>query len=333
MVGVCAAHGKLPRHLLSCPAVTKRRSDRPGHDVVARTLQVSEGDSLRHRALAAAEERKRRPICVVILGDDVGERARVAGSSFSVGRSNSCDLVLTDLRISSRHCIIEDRGDGFALIDLGSTNGTSCNGVVVDGERMIMPNDRIAVGDTVIRFELQDAMDAAYDEAMQRLIHIDDLTGLYQRRRFDRELDDLIVRCRNENVPLGMLVLDLDGLKTINDTHGHLFGAYVIATTGKLIGKSIPPSSIAARFGGDEYVVACPDRDLAATTGVARTIHAAVNAHLYEREGVTLHPGISIGVSCFPEHARDPVALFSCGDRALYAAKRGGRNQVCVYEL
>ena len=85
-------------------------------------------------------------------------------------------------------------------------------------------------------------------------------------------------------------------------------------------------------FGGDEYVVACPDLDLAATTEVAQAIHAAVNAHEFEREGVTLRPGISIGVTCFPEHAHDPLALFSCGDRALYGAKRGGRNRVCVYD-
>lgn len=313
--------------------VAKPRSKWPKGEEVARTLQVTDADSLRHRALAAAEERNRRPMCVVILGDDVGERARVDGSSFQIGRSSSCDLVLTDPRISSRHCRIEDRGDGFALVDLGSTNGTSCNGARVDGERVILPNDKIEVGDTVIRFEIQDAIDAAYDEAMQRLIHIDDLTGLYQRRRFDRELEELIVRARNETQLLGMLVLDLDGLKTINDTHGHLFGAYVIATTGKLIGQAIPAESIAARFGGDEYVVACPELDLGATLAVAKAIHAAVNEHAYVREGVTLNPGISIGVTCFPEHAQDRVSLFSCADRALYAAKRGGRNRACVYEL
>jgi len=272
-------------------------------------------------------------MCVVILGDDVGERARVTGSSFLIGRSQSCDLALTDQRISSRHCRIEDRGDGFSLIDLGSTNGTSCNGALVNGERVIVPNDKIEVGDTVIRFEIQDAVDAAYDDAMQRLIHIDDLTGLYQRRRFDQELEELLVSARNESLALGMLVLDLDGLKGINDTHGHLFGAYVIAATGKLIGATIPTQSIAARFGGDEYVVACPDHDLAATVEVAHSIHEAVNTHDYLREGIRLKPGISIGVTSFPDHARDPVALFSCADRALYAAKRGGRNRVCTYEL
>jgi len=145
--------------------------------------------------------------------------------------------------------------------------------------------------------------------------------------------EELIVIARNDNLTLGMLVLDLDGLKAINDTHGHLFGAYVISDTGKLIGRSIPGESIAARFGGDEYVVACPKLDLRATLEVAEAIHAAVNEHEFIREGVTLNPGISIGVTCFPEHAKDRETLFSCADRALYAAKRGGRNRACVYEL
>ncbi|MCB9598563.1 MAG: GGDEF domain-containing protein [Sandaracinaceae bacterium] len=310
----------------------KRRSKTGSTDEVARTLQVGDGESLRSRALAAAEERKRRPMCVVILGDDVGERQRMTESSFVIGRGGRADLVLQDPRVSSRHCRIEDRGDGFALIDLGSTNGTSVNGAIVDGERILESNDRIEVGDTVIRFELQDALDVAYDDAMQRLIHIDDLTGLYQRRRFDKELEELLGRARNKNAPLGMLVLDLDGLKSINDTHGHLFGAYVIAETGKLIGRVRPPEAIAARFGGDEYVVACPDHDLAQTTAVAERIHAAVAEHVYVREGVHLGPGISIGVACFPEHAKERVTLFSCADRALYAAKRAGRNRVSVYE-
>jgi len=311
----------------------KWRRRRESSDTVARTLQVTETDDLRNRALAAAEERKRRPMLVVILGDDLGARERLVGSSFTIGRSSRADLVLRDPRISSRHCMIEDRGDGFALLDLGSTNGTSINGVRVDEERFLVPNDKIEVGDTVIRFELHDAVDAAYDEELQRLIHIDDLTGLYQRRRFDDEVTDLFARCQDTADPLGMLVLDLDGLKSINDTHGHLFGAHVIAETGKLIGANLPEDAIAARFGGDEYVVACPGLDLERTIAVAETIHAAVQTHEYVKDGVTLKPGISIGVACFPEHAREPVALFSCGDRALYAAKRRGRNQVAVYEI
>ena len=173
------------------------------------------------------------------------------------------------------------------------------------------------------------------DEALLDALEIGDpleLTGLYQRRRFDRELDELLARARNASAPLGMLVLDLDGLKAINDTHGHLFGAYVIAESGKLIGRVLPEGAIAARFGGDEYVVACPDHDLEAVVGVVERIHRAVAELSYEREGVRLAPGISIGVAAFPVHAKDRESLFSCADRALYASKRAGRNRVSVYE-
>ena len=307
----------------------KRGSSSESSDDVARTLQVGDGDELRHRALAAAEERKRRPTCVVILGEDVGERQRITGSTFVVGRSSRADLVLRDPRVSSRHFRIEDRGDGFALIDLGSTNGTHVNGVRVAGERVLAPSDRIELGDTVIRFELQDALDEAYDEALQRLIHVDELTGLYQRRRFDRELDELLAR--RDAGPVGLLVLDLDGLKTINDTHGHLFGAHVIAQTGKLIGRVLPAGAIAARFGGDEFVVALPDHDLEASRGVAEQIHGAVRAFDFDHRGVTLRPGISIGVACAPMHGQSRESLFTAGDRALYAAKHAGRDRVCVY--
>lgn len=267
---------------------------------------------------------------VVILGDDVGERARVTGSSFSIGRVPESDLMLTDPRVSSRHCVIEDRGDGFALVELGSTNGTSVNGADVDEERALHPNDKIEVGDTVIRFELQDAVDRAYDEVVQRLIDIDDLTGLYQRRRFDRELAELLDEAEHDQASLGLLVMDLDGLKGINDTHGHLFGAYVIAESGKAIGEVIPEGAIAARFGGDEYVVACPGMDLAGAEAVARAVHAAINTRPYEKDGVSLRPGISVGVAAYPTHATDAEHLFTCADRALYDAKRSGKNRVCV---
>jgi len=310
-------------------AVSKERT---GREDIARTIQVDDGDSLRHRARVAVEQRQRRPMCVVVLGDDVGERARMVDPTFVIGRSRSCELRLSDARISSRHCRIEDRGDGFALVDLGSTNGTSVNGELVTGDRVLRSHDKIEVGDTVIRFELHDAADALYDEEMQRLIHVDDLTGLYQRRRFDRELGELLRHARTSGSPVGLLVLDLDGLKRVNDTHGHLAGAYIISQAGRLIGETIPQGAIAARFGGDEYVAALPGHDLASTTAVAEAIHAAVNAHSFVHEGTALDPGISIGATSFPEHGADARSLFASGDRALYAAKRGGRNRVCVSE-
>jgi len=307
-------------------AVPKRR--RTGSEV-ARTLQVDDGDSLRHRALAAAAEVQRRPLLVVVLGDDVGKRARVGGSSFSVGRSPSADLTLQDPRISSRHFRLEDRGDGWALIDDGSTNGTCVNGEPTR-EAVLSPNDKIELGDTVLRFELQDAADQAYDEIVQRMMHVDDLTGLYTRRRFDRELEELLRAASRRGAPVGMLVMDLDGLKSINDTHGHLMGAHVIGQSGRRIGETIPEGAIAARFGGDEYVAACPGLSVGETAAVGARILEAIATHRFELEGVEVQPGISIGAAAFPAHAADAVTLFRRADEAMYAAKRGGKNRVCV---
>ncbi|MGE0784996.1 MAG: GGDEF domain-containing protein [Sandaracinaceae bacterium] len=302
---------------------------------VARTLQVDDGEGLRERALAHSAERRRRPILIVLAGPDVGERTRLSTSAFVVGRAPGVDLLLNDLRVSSRHFRVEDRGDGFAIVDLGSTNGTSVNGERLDGERALENGDRIVAGDTVFRFELQDALDSAYADAVQRLIDIDDLTGLYQRRRFDRELATMLASAAEEGRALGLLVMDLDGVKAINDTNGHLFGAHVISESGKLIGRVIAdpdyPGAIAARFGGDEYVVACPDADLERATQLARAIHRAIGDHRFEKEGRTLEVGISVGVAAFPDHAGALEDLFKCADGALYSAKRAGKNRVAVH--
>src|SRR5690606_4519857 len=110
--------------------------------------------------------------------------------------------------------------------------------------------------------EIQDPTEQAYDAMVQRLIDIDDLTGLYQRRRFDRELVRLLMSAEAAGHPLGLMVMDLDGLKAINDAHGHLYGAHAIATAGGLIGMLLPRDAAAGRFGGDEFVAALPERDV-----------------------------------------------------------------------
>ncbi len=124
--------------------------------------------------------------------------------------------------------------------------------------------------------------------------------------------------------------MDLDGIKTINDAHGHLFGAYVIAEAGKVIGLAAHGRGIAARFGGDEFAAAFPGLGLHAVTALAEEIRAAIRAHTFQKDGVPLHPGISVGVASFPDHARDPLALFKKADGALYAAKSGGKDCVRV---
>jgi diguanylate cyclase (GGDEF)-like protein len=136
-------------------------------------------------------------------------------------------------------------------------------------------------------------------------------------------------------------VLDVDRLKSINDTHGHRAGADSVRTVGSLVGAHLPPGAFACRFGGDEFVVALPGQDGAAATVTAENLRRAVHAAAPRLAGVRFPAGtlsISIGLSSqsrFDEPDTSATddrqlgeALFRSADQALYQAKAGGRNQV-----
>lgn len=289
------------------------------------TIPLDDGMELRSE-LGVAIKEARRPVVVVLSGNEIGLRRKLTGSA-TVGRDPHSELVLSDQGVSWRHARIEDRGDGWSVVDLGSTNGTWVNGQRV-AESMVQHGDRITVARTVLRFELQDRVEQDYDEQLQRLLHVDDLSGLFVRRRFDQELARMIEAARAPGGCVSLLVMDMDGIKAINDKHGHLFGAYTIGETGRLIGRVIEGRGIGSRFGGDEFCVALAGIDRDGGMCIAAEVHAAVNAYRYEREGITLTPGICIGVATFPEDASGAEALFQRADEALYRAKQSGKNRV-----
>jgi diguanylate cyclase (GGDEF)-like protein len=293
---------------------------------VLKTLPAIEATSTLSRAVVQAVKAPHRPVLVVISGNEMGARKPV-DQSLLIGRDPGCDFVLSDALVSSRHAMLEDRGDSWTLMDLGSTNGMSVNGEK-GKEFVLQRNDKIVFGRTVLRFEMQDQLEQKYDELVEKLLNVDELSGLLLRRKFDADLKLAIESARVQQCPVGLLMMDLDGIKKINDSHGHLFGAYVIGESGRIIGEVLEGRGFASRFGGDEYVAALPGFDLGSTRGVGEEIRRAVEDHKFERESIPLRPGISVGVAAFPESATDAEALFQRADEALYRAKRAGKNQV-----
>ena len=156
----------------------------------------------------------------------------------------------------------------------------------------------------------------------------DDLTGLGNTRRFNRDLPALIAR----GGPVSLLVLDLDGLKQVVDTLGHLVGSRAIATVGRLVRERLRPGDVAARFGGDELVAILPATDTEVARGVAESIRAAVAA-MRTPDGMDADVTsltASLGVATYPTHAADAESLFRAADTALYAVKRRTKNAVAV---
>ena len=305
--------------------MNRGRRKRP--EDATKTLRLDESEPLRAQVVNAVKA-KYRPVLIVISGDSMGTRITVEGNVL-VGRDPEAELVLPDAGVSWHHATIEDRGDSHVVVDMGSTNGTTVNGHKCD-ESPLRHGDKICFGSSLVRFEVQDAHDQAYDEMVARLINIDDLSGLYTKRRFDAEVEQMLQLAGARDGSVGLLVMDLDGVKKINDTHGHSFGAYVIGESGRVIAKVIEGRGIGCRFGGDEYIVALRDRGLEETAAVGEEIRQAIAEHGYVKEGIALHPGISIGAAAFPASADTAHGLFQRADEALYRAKAAGKNRVCT---
>lgn len=267
------------------------------------------------------------PVVVVIAGPEVGTSVRLDGT-LTIGRSPDAGLPLTDTSVSYLHARIEDRGDQWAVVDLGSTNGMRVDDAPCT-DSLLRPDTKIQMGTTVLRFEVHDEDDQAYDEMVQRLISIDELSGLYVRRRFDRELAQMILAGATAGERVSLLVMDLDGIKKINDTHGHLFGAHVIGEAGRRIARELDEETmIASRFGGDEYVVAARALGADGAAALAERIRAAIADTIYVKDEVELRVGVSIGAATFPDDASTLETLFQRADEAMYRAKQAGKNRV-----
>jgi diguanylate cyclase (GGDEF)-like protein len=166
---------------------------------------------------------------------------------------------------------------------------------------------------------------------VERASLTDDLTGLANTRRFNLELPAALAR----GGELSLLVLDLDALKGVVDRYGHLVGSRTIATVGRLIAERLRPGDVAARFGGDEFVIVLPATPTATAVQIAEAIRAAVAAcaHPDGLDTVDLAAlTASIGVASAPRDATTAEDLFRAADAAMYRVKFGGKNRVAVAE-
>jgi diguanylate cyclase (GGDEF)-like protein len=171
---------------------------------------------------------------------------------------------------------------------------------------------------------------------MLRLAQTDDLTGLHNLRSFESNLIAILGEAQTRRKAASMLVLDLDRLKAINDAHGHLAGAEAVRAVGHLIAGCFDNGGVACRYGGDEFAVVLPGCDARAAFDAAENLRKAVENYAPVLAGRGFPAGaltVSVGIAVYlPDEASNAVLigeeLFRAADRALYRAKREGRNRV-----
>lgn len=150
----------------------------------------------------------------------------------------------------------------------------------------------------------------------------DELTGLYNRRHFYHEIQRELAKAQSTREPMALLLLDLDGLKQINDEHGHRVGDVIIANLGKVIVKHSRNSDTGARLGGDEFGIIMPGTDKRGAFAMARRLWEELEqTPMYEHNGKYLMVTVSIGVSGYPWGGEDLDEMIHWADSDMYANK------------
>jgi diguanylate cyclase (GGDEF)-like protein/PAS domain S-box-containing protein len=167
-------------------------------------------------------------------------------------------------------------------------------------------------------------------EAELRYLSVHDpLTGLYNRKVLEQQLNDEIFRASRYNHDLSLFMLDIDHFKSINDTYGHRTGDVILKNFAKFLENSIRKTDYAARYGGEEFVVILPETPITKAEELAERLCAQIAENSVPiGDGKKLQVTTSIGIAAFPEHAHSGENLLEVADSAMYTAKKAGRNQI-----
>jgi diguanylate cyclase (GGDEF)-like protein len=295
---------------------------------------VDAPDETTHNAAPTLQTPKNAPkgasaYLVVIAGPSFGEMYKLRPDKTVLGRGDKTDVRIVDDGVSREHAAVQREGGKVVLVDLGSTNGTFCNGVRVPRQELV-DGDKISIGAaTILKFTYQDHLDEHYQKQLFESALRDGLTNTFNRRYFlDRLHGELRFAVRHTK-PVALLFVDIDHFKKINDTHGHQAGDQVLAGVARVMMTTIRAEDVLARYGGEEFAVICREIDLPGAETLANRLVAAVSQRPFEFGGQQIPVTISVGAAV--DHGKSEAqALIAAADAAMYEAKRSGRNRVCL---
>ena len=283
--------------------------------------------------IGPAKPEARQAYLLVMAGSEMGHIHPIHGSSTVIGRSRTAQLMIEDAGVSRNHVEILTSADGVVMVrDLGSTNGSLLNGTPLTAEPSpLKDGDRIQVGTSVLlKFSYGDHLDETFQKHLYSSAVRDGLTDAYNKRYLLERMEQEFANAARHKTPLSIVVMDLDHFKSVNDTHGHSCGDYVLKTIAKAISKSMRKEEVFARYGGEEFVVLLRETDLSKAGIFAARILKLVSGTALEWEGKKLQVTVSLGVASTSHASFDSVsALFERADQLMYQAKRGGRNRFC----
>ncbi|HEX3901607.1 MAG TPA: GGDEF domain-containing protein [Polyangia bacterium] len=269
---------------------------------------------------------------LVIAGPSFGEMHRLQGTRSVIGRADTAAVRVLDDGISREHAAVERDGGKNVLVDLGSTNGTFCNGERIDKRRDLVDGDKVSVGaSTILKFTYQDQVDERYQKRLFESALRDGLTATFNRRYFVDRLNTEMRFASRHDKSLALLFVDIDHFKKINDGFGHQTGDYVLAAVAREMIASLRAEDVLARYGGEEFAIICREIEKEGALALGERLRAGVARARFEHEGRVIPVTVSVGaaVARKPQQAQP---LIAAADAAMYEAKRAGRNRVSFHD-
>ena len=290
-------------------------------------------------SIAALEVPQSSPLgdaeLIVIAHPDarwIGSRFRIPRQPrVAVGRADTADLRLSGSpSLSRHHATFHFSGEVATLEDAGSRNGTFVNGRRIVHAVALASGDRIQIGGVHCKFLHGLDVEAAYHDALLELATRDGLTGAYNRRFFEEELERQIERARARGDRLCLVLLDLDHFKRVNDQHGHVIGDQVLRELVAIARRCFGSEPVLARVGGEEFAFTCRESGATEAAALAETVRAAIAGHPLECLDAAERITCSFGVAELGTGDASGVDLYRRADQALYRSKNAGRDRVTI---
>jgi two-component system, cell cycle response regulator len=268
---------------------------------------------------------------VVVYGTELGRRLPLTQSTFTIGRSKKCDLFIDQEAVSRSHAeIVLERGR-HTLIDLRSSNGTRVNDERITA-RKLDDGDRIQVGQTLLAFLSGENVEIRFQEQIYRLMTVDGLTDVYNKRYFSETLDREHARAIRYQRRLSLILFDVDGLDRIHDEHGGIAVDAALQQIARAVRVKLRQQDIFGRLGGGSFGIILPEIDIEGACKAAEKARLIVEGTPKEHDGVTLTCTLSLGIAALSTKVATPADLLAAAREALEAARRGGGNHVAVFE-
>jgi two-component system, cell cycle response regulator len=265
----------------------------------------------------------------VLLGREVGASFAVSSQALLIGRNPRAHIPLQDDGAPRNHARVITRGRTFELEDLGSTNGTYVGGARIRGRTPLQDGDRIQIGNTLLRFSLKDELEWEASRTVYEASVRDGLTASFNRRYFEERLISEFAFAARHGTPLCVLLADIDHFKEVNDQHGHQAGDHVLRGVATALRGGLRTEDVLARYGGEEFAILARGIEAPGARVLAERLRILTERCQLAWDGQPIPVTVSIGLA--HNHAgaaaSDPQRLVAAADKALYAAKKAGRNR------